>query len=41
MAAPLFVGAVHAKLMVFTPAVLAEKTTIFGTFAGVAEETAE
>ena len=41
MAAPLFAGAVQGKLICPTPAVVAEKTTMAGTAAGVAEATAE
>jgi len=41
MAAPLFAGAVHAKLTVCTPAPDDEKTTMAGTAAGVLEDTAE
>jgi hypothetical protein len=41
MAAPLFVGAVHAKLTLATPALLPENTTILGTAAGVLDEIAE
>jgi hypothetical protein len=38
MAAPLFAGAVHARLIVFTPAPVEEKTTIAGTAAGVFDD---
>jgi hypothetical protein len=41
IAAPLFEGAVHAKLTLATPAAVEEKTTILGTFAGVLDEIAE
>jgi hypothetical protein len=41
IAAPLFAGAVHAKLICPTPGVVEENTTIAGTFAGVLDEIAE